>query len=158
VSHTVEEWEPELIMWVDPGLVTGWATWQPAARQFHSGVSGGLLDTGEFTSQTLSPICGNATIGWEAFTIRPGSSRLALDTTALEVIGAVKWIAHTLGVKVLKPAQPGERKLGQKHLAAVGWHRTGPDHADAAAAHLLSFLIRERQLPAGMLAKIMNRE
>jgi hypothetical protein len=122
-------------------------------------VSGGLLDTGVFVHETLSlPFGGQASVGWEAFTIRPGSSRLALDTTALEVIGAVKWIAHTLGVKVLKPAQPGERKLGQRHLMAVGWHRTGPDHADAAASHLLAYLIRERQLPAGMLAKITDKE
>jgi hypothetical protein len=145
-------------MWVDPGLMSGWAIWYPATRQFSSGVSGGLLDTAVFVNETASVFNVDAAVGWEAFTIRPGSSRVALDTTALEVIGAVKWIAHTLGCKVLKPAQPGDRKLGQKHLAAVGWHRTGPDHADAAASHLLAHLIRERQLPDGMLAKITSRE
>jgi hypothetical protein len=151
--------QPYLIMWLDPGLSTGWAVWYPITMKFLSGVADGLISAITYVTTVLSrPLASHAAIGWEAFTIRPGSSRLRLDTTALEVIGAVKWVAHELGATVLAPAQPADRSLGQKHLKALGWHRPGPDHADSAASHLASYLLRERLMPAGLLAKITSEE
>jgi hypothetical protein len=145
-------------MWLDPGLATGWAVWYPLTRKFLSGVANGLVTAVTYVKAVLSTPLSHAAVGWEAFTIRPGSSRLRLDTTALEVIGAVKWVAHELGVTILPPAQPADRSLGQKHLKALGWHQPGPDHADSAAAHLAAYLLRDRLMPAELLAKITSEE
>ena len=150
---------PSLTVWLDPGKVTGWATWRPADDQFLSGQVTGLLEAANRVRDIIGMVsAGNlVAIGWEAFTIRPGSAHLDLDTTALEVIGAVQWIAAEAKATVLKPQQPSDRTLGQKHLATLGWHRPGPDHADSAASHLLSYLITTRQLPAELLAKITEK-
>jgi hypothetical protein len=149
---------PSLILWLDPGLATGWAAWRPAARLFTSGHITGVLAAGELIDELLSLADGGAAIGCEGFTIRPGSSRLRLDTTALEVIGVAKWVAHQTGSRVLPQLQPDARKLGEKHLRTVGWHRPGPDHMKSASSHLLSYLLQERQLPADLLAKITRKQ
>ena len=150
--------QPSLILWLDPGLDTGWAVWYPVASQFYSGHVKGMLEAAELIHEHLSLTDGFAVVGWEGFTIRPGSSRLALDTTALEVIGAARWIAKETGTRVLPPPQPDARKLGNKHLKTVGWHRTGSDDRTSAASHLLSYLLQERQLPANLLAKITRKQ
>ena len=147
-----------LIMWLDPGLDTGWATWQPAARLFFSGHVRGVITAGQLVDEALSLADGNGAVGWESFIIRPGSSRLRLDTTALEVIGTAKWLAHVTGSRVLPQLQPDARKLGEKHLRTVGWHRPGPDHVTSAASHLLSYLLQERQLPTRLLEKITRKQ
>jgi hypothetical protein len=149
---------PSFFMWIDPGLTTGWAMWYPATYHFYSGNVTGLIPAAAHVQNALRLPSRRAAIGWEPFAIRPGSSRLALDTTALEVIGAVKWIAYALNATVLPPSQPSDRKLGELHLRTLGWHRPGPDHADSAASHLLSYLLRERLLPADLLAKITRKQ
>jgi hypothetical protein len=142
-------------VWLDPGLVTGWATWDAVTAQFYSGQQAGMIEAAATVRDLLlAAPRGHSAIGWEAFTVRPGSSRLSLDLTAIEVIGATRWIAADLSATVLRPSQPADRMLGQKNLRAVGWHQAGPDHADSAASHLLAYLIRERQLPAGFLSRI----
>jgi hypothetical protein len=130
----------------------------PSAGLFTSGYVRGVIEAGELADEMLSLADENGAVGWEAFTIRPGSSRLALDTTALEVIGVVKWVVHVTGSLVLPQLQPDSRKLGEKHLRTVGWHRPGPDHVTSAASHLLSYLLQERQLPAYLLGKITRKQ
>lgn len=149
--------QPQLLMWIDPGLDTGWAVWRPDTSYFSSGNVHGVIDAGRCIRSQLSS-SHDAAIGCEGFTIRPGSSKLKLDTTALEVIGVARWLACQTGARLLPLTQPDSRKLGQLHLKTVGWHRPGPDHADSAASHLLSYLLQERQLPADLLAKITRKQ
>lgn len=149
---------PSLVLWLDPGLVTGWATWRPAAALFTAGHVTGVIAAGELIDEMLSLADGNGAVGYENFTIRPGSSRLRLNTTALEVIGVTKWAAHLAGCRVLPQLQPDARKLGEKHLKTVGWNRPGPDDVTSASSHLLSYLLQERQLPASLLKKITRKQ
>jgi|SRR5277367_1885475 len=152
--------KPPVITWLDPGLTTGIASWYPATGELVSEQIFGMLEASYQIRDILNIPSDEATrpaIGWEAFTIRPGSSHLDLDTTALEVIGTTKMTAADLNVTVFWPQQPADRSLGEKHLVTVGWHRPGREHANVAAAHLLSYLLEARLLPADMLVKITEK-
>lgn len=141
-------------------MVTGWATWYPDASLFYSGQQLGLLEAVSMVRDViLSENChSSVSIGWEAFTIRPGSSHLDLDTTAIEVIGAVRWLAADFNTVVLQPQQPSDRSLGSKHLKTLGWNRSEKeDDANSAASHLLSYLLSSRLLPTELMVKITGK-
>jgi hypothetical protein len=147
-------------MWLDPGLTTGIARWYPVTDEFYSEQVFGMLEASFHVRDILTVSSDEITrpvIGWEAFVIRPGSSHLDLDTTALEVIGTTKMTAADLNATVPWPQQPADRSLGEKHLMTVGWYKPGCEHANAAAAHLLSYLIESRLISTEMLAKIAEK-
>lgn len=141
------------LIWVDPGAPSGWACLSPLACHFESGELH-LLALGELLSRRLEAAAG---IGWEQFTIRPGSGRYTGDTSAPETIGMLRWLAYKHSVPVIGEVQPGDRSLGEKHLAAVGWRKPGLEDANVAAAHLLSYCIGSRQLPAVLMSKILGK-
>jgi hypothetical protein len=151
---------PSIILWIDPGLTTGWATWNPYTRCFFSGQVFGMIEAAAHISDLLTPDQNTLpwAVGWEDFVIRPGSSYLDLDTTALQVIGATRWIAANLMITTLYPQQAADRVLGEKHLVTLGWNRPSrEDDANSAAAHLLSYLLGNRLLPAELLTKITDK-
>ena len=143
---------PAIILWVDPSEVAGWITWRPRT---------GLVDGGEFhmfeIGQMLSRWKGlDIWLGWEMFTIRPGTSRMTKDTTAPECIGMLRWLAHYHNYRILKPQTADARILGVKNQQAIGWYTPGKDDQNAAAAHLLSFALEHELLPPHMLKKILG--
>lgn len=152
---------PAIITWVDPGLTTGIASWYPATSEFYSTQVFGILEAAFQIRDTLTVSSDAGTspvVGWEDFVIRPGSSHLDLDTSALELIGAMKVMAADLGATVLCPQQPADRSLGEKHLKTLGWNRPSrEDDANSAAAHLLSYLLSHRLLPVSLMKKITSK-
>jgi hypothetical protein len=93
-------------------------------------------------------------VGWEAFTVRPGSARVKFEPDSLEVIGMTRWLAYHQDARMLKPQQPSDRSIGLLHLKRVGWRVPGQDHRNDAAAHLLAFLLANQLAPAEMLDSI----
>jgi hypothetical protein len=142
--------ETGLLIWLDPGAPSGWASFSQKTGFFESGELH-LLALGELLSRRLETAAG---IGWEKFTIRPGSGRYASDTTALEVTGMARWLAYKHNVLVLNEVQPDARSLGERHLKTLGWRKPGLEDANVAAAHLLSHCLLNRLLPAPLLAQI----
>jgi hypothetical protein len=153
VTGAVGDVEPEVIMWLDPSNPSGWATWRPRTESFSSGELSfnhlGALISG------ISDVPEDVWLGWEAYTIRPGSGRIKQDGISLQVIGMARWLAYDQGMRQLKPQQPSDRTLGLKHLKAVGWHNPGKEDADDAAAHLLAFLLNHKVLPQSFLEKVL---
>lgn len=134
------------VIWVDPGASTGWALWDATGR-FASGqheaftVENLLYDVLTRNSMWIQ-------LGWEQYLITPGS-RISHDGSAVRVIGFLEWAARHTGCEVLKPMPSSARSLGQDgaKLQALGWHKPGKRDANAAAAHLLAHLLREKLLP-----------
>lgn len=128
---------PQRIIWLDPGKITGWASWRLTACEFESGQFP-FAPLGEWLRRYLCPA---TWLGWEAYTVRPGGAHIKFQPDSLEVIGMARWLAYHQNARVLPPQQPGDRVLGARHLRAVRWVQPGQNHANDAAAHLLAFLL-----------------
>lgn len=146
---------PRRIIWFDPGETTGAALWLPDTQFFTSFELGSLHLTGELLKRHLSPL---TWVGYEAYTVRPGGARVKFRPDSLEVIGMVKWLVWEHQARLLPPQQAADRKIGVLHLKKLGWHRPGGDDDNAAAAHLLAFLLSQQLLPAELLKKITSQE
>lgn len=153
---------PRTTLWFDPGESTGWAAWvtwhhpgapvnKATSTRFLSGQGprhrvcvelSGLLD--RFTPPRL---------GWEDYLQVPGQVG---DPSALKVIGVLEYLAFTHHPEVLTPQASSTRNLGALHLKTVGWYVSGLRDANAAAAHLLTYLLTERQLPPDLLKLVTD--
>jgi hypothetical protein len=140
------------VIWVDPGAPSGYAVVDPRDWHFQSGELH-MLALGEVLRRRChsSPV---SALGWEAFTIRPGTSRITTDTSAPETIGMLRWLAYYYNIPVLPAQNPDAMVLGQLHLKAVGWYNPGLGDANSAAGHLLAYLLKNHLLPQHLLEKI----
>jgi hypothetical protein len=136
---------PKCVIWLDPGATTGYAIWHPHNNQFESGELH-ADDVGEWLHFRMT----FNWLGWETFTLRPGSVRITKDLSAAEVIGVAKYVIRACGGRQLVPQQPADRMLGQKHIAAAGWQNPGKNHANDAASHLLSWALGHNIAPASV--------
>lgn len=150
---------PDLILWVDPGESTGWAAWLtypiavqpqlPEPPRFLSGQAP-RFDACDQVRRLLLHFGPNAAVGWEDFLVAGGHPH---DQSALKVIGTLEWLCHHQDARVLSPQPSSARNLALRgdHLRRLGWHRPGERDANAAAAHLLAYLLRTNQLPTGLI-------
>jgi hypothetical protein len=146
--------QPHVLIWLDPGKLTGYALWYPERQRFGSGELG-VMPLGEFLEVLVTECGPMAWVGYEDYTIRPGTGVLDSAGMALEVTGITHWLTHRHHARLLKPQQPADRSFGEKHLRAIGWHKPTPGgHADVAAAHLLSFLAGYFLVPGELLKRI----
>jgi hypothetical protein len=141
---------PTSVIWLDPGLMTGFMRWWPEYNEFHS-AEVNMCELGDGLDAALDV---NTWIGWEAFVIQPGSSRLSQDGSSLEVIGIAKYMAYHRVARVLHPTLRSDKKLGLKHIKAVGWRKPGMDHANDAAAHMLGWALKRHVLPSYIIEKL----
>lgn len=147
---------PGIVIWVDPSDMLGWFKWLPGINRVEGGECR-FLEFG-YRLERYAGMESTLWLGWESFTIRPGTSRTTTDTSAPEAIGMLKWIAHRHGFRVLPPQQPDARVLGQKHLKAAGWQQPGLDDATSAAAHCLSWALSNHVAPSGLVSAILSQE
>lgn len=87
-----------------------------------------------------------------------GGSRSASSNATIEMIGVLRYLCtRPLAFTRFVTQQPGagEKFAGPKwsKLKRIGWYNPGPDHANSAAGHLLSYLVldpamREKLLPS----------
>lgn len=147
--------DPRLIVWFDPGLTTGWATFG-SDDVFDSGQDR-FEDVGEALTcwaQLLGP---SLWVGWELYNVTQGGGKAGTPKYSLETIGMLKWICHSHGATVLKAMPSASRKLGDEvKLKRVAWRTPGKVHANDAASHLLAFMLREKILPPHLLSKILS--
>lgn len=146
--------ETDLVVWLDPGLTTGMAWWDPRVEIFGSWQyeKGDLLKRIEYLVQTHE---GQVGIGCEHYIIAgrsPGNPK-----PSLEVIGAVEAGAGEGRYCLLPPMPSAARKLGSAVLLRrLGWYKPGKDHANDAAMHLLAYLFREKRLPRHLVTKALH--
>lgn len=138
--------EPTLFIWLDPGVTTGAAWYDPVADRFASG---------EFTSDELLPhleslmntYSDHVAVGWEMYV---QTSRSPGDAgPSLGEIARVRSLCRERGVRILKPQPSSARYLRGTvvFLRRLGWYRPGLGHANDAACHLFRHMIRMHPVP-----------
>ena len=98
-------------------------------------------------------------IGWERFLITERTARLTQAPWSLEVIGMTRYIALRNGYRILTPAAPGDRDLGQVEMVdALGWCPRGMrDDGMSACQHLLAWMLRSQSAPQYVRDMIASR-
>lgn len=133
---------PEFVIWLDPGLHTGWATLLHG-EHFDSG-EGILPEIGELLEDYGSIYRENMAIGWEQFIITPGGGRSSTAGPAIEVIGVARWLGFKHHCTMLKPVPSAMRtSISTDVLKKLRWHAPGMDHATQASRHLAAWMLRE---------------
>lgn len=140
--------EYRVVVWVDPGKTTGWAMYDFLSHEFTSG-QGDFFTVGEMLQDLLWIHATYAAVGCEAFLVTPTGSQNADPEYSLKTIGMVEWLCHRNNATLLPEVPSSSRNLGMsgRKLQKLGWHKRGKVHANDAAAHLLSWLLREKKLP-----------
>lgn len=136
------------LLWLDPGLTTGWALLEYVGQlceTFTCGQVRGTVEAGDLI-QSIMLRCAGLHIGWEAYLIGKGSRVTGDPIPSLEVIGTARWLAHEHRA-VLLPAVPASHRMiaTPDAIRQLGWKTHGPHSVDATR-HLLAYCIRERIL------------
>lgn len=125
---------------VDPGGTTGIAVWSPTF---------GLTLTEHKPDAAVDWL---ANLSWgdrkhfvvERYIITPATAKMSQQHDALEIIGALKYLArshgHTLSLQT--PAEAKAYSTDAK-LKTVGWYKPGLPHARDASRHLLLYLSKQ---------------
>lgn len=139
---------PPCVLWIDPGGMTGLASYA------HTGtVSSFECDEYEFLDacNRVAEFCRyygrHLWIGWERFKIGPKTPP-ADAASAIEVIGVARFWGLSYGCRILTGANSEQRKAATRPmLQLLDWWVPGKDDAQSAAAHLLAWMMREKELP-----------
>lgn len=137
---------PQAVMWVDPGMMTGLAALIDHGTRFYCDEYG-FMEAGTNVERFCSMYCQRAAVGWERYDVDP--SRPQKDAHhALEMIGVVRRYATMYCCQQITPANPGKMKpVSTRMLQELGWWVPAKDDAQAAARHLLAWLMRTNQVP-----------
>lgn len=142
-----------VIVWLDPGLTTGMAWWDPKQKRFGSW----QYDAPDLAARLdiLSLTYGDRlAVGYEMYVVTSGGVRSA-PKHAQEVIGVVRGMAAQEKFRLLPPMPSGVRKLGSvTYLRRLGWYKPGKRHANDAAMHLLSYLMRQKPMNPYVKSKL----
>lgn len=143
----------DVIVWLDPGLVTGLAWWDPEKKVFSS-----WQYEFEDLAERLRVLAGmygdTLLVGYEDYLV-VGGPRSGTPEHSLKVIGMVKELAAE-GLFTLAPPVPSSsRKLGNVvWLRRLSWYKPGKKHANDAAMHLLAYLLKQKPIPAHIRHKL----
>lgn len=139
--------EPPLIVWADPGLTTGLASYDMEPMLFSSGQYDKPSLIGRLKELDVQAGSRMMWLGWEDY-ITVGGPQSGTSEYSDEVIGALKDFARDKFVRTLKPQPSSARKLGSKvFLRRLGWYKPGHVHANDASMHLLAHLLRMSPIP-----------
>jgi len=134
-----------VIIAVDPGVVTGVATWDHEFETFASSQEeayGALVRIDNALRIGTPPV---ETVVCEAYTITAATLRKTRQPASLESIGALRYLCRRSSVEfVLQTPADAKRFAGAPRydkLRRAGWYFPTPGgHANDAAAHLLTYL------------------
>lgn len=143
------------VLAVDPGGVTGLALWDPQMFAPHHGPNGyepfGSWQVEGYEGAVRSlwdeVTCAPDALVCEGFVIRSNTHKLdsgAFSHTT-DLIGACRYLAHEHGVPFYRQT-PAEAKAfaSDEKLRRLGWYNATPGgHANDAARHLLTFLVKQ---------------
>lgn len=134
---------PEFVVWLDPGLHTGWATLFHG-ETFDCG-EGILPEIGELLEDYAGVYRGNMALGWEQYIITSGGGRTGSAGPPIEVIGMSRWLGYKYQCRMLQPVPSAMRTVvTTAQLRKLGWYAPGMDHAQQASRHLAAWMLREK--------------
>lgn len=128
------------VLAIDPGGTTGWATW--VGGSVHWGqIPGGIGSAREVVNLMRSI----DTLVIERYTISERTTKYSRQSDALELTGAMKYVAQSGNVPVIMQ-QPAEAKriFTDERLRQFGWWARGEEHARDALRHLGLYLAKQR--------------
>lgn len=143
----MEEDFPGVIRWyigIDPGDMTGWA------RMINGDFASGQLPLNEVLDWVfigletgIRPV-----IFCEDFIITPQTAKKSRQTSALDGIGALKWMGHKFEVDVVMQTPAAAKSFStDEKLKAIDWYKpTKGGHANDAARHLMLGLVSRKVL------------
>lgn len=131
----------QYVLAVDPGNMTGWATFMLGGHWTPEFVNSGQTPADEF----LDWVCGTPLLLdgnglWlvESFTITAQTARLSQQPVPMEVIGVLKFLARRSGVRLeLQTPASAKRFVSDAQLRKIGLWQPGRDHARDALRHLV---------------------
>ena len=135
----------ENVLAVDPGKVTG------VAMMRDGGFTSFQLEGWWGTIETLREEARSCdVVVVESFVVRANTHKLDSGSFAhtTDLIGACRFVAADLDMGFVKQT-PGEAKsfASDDKLKALGWHNpTKGGHANDAARHLLTYLVKNRDI------------
>lgn len=125
-----------MILAVDPGGTSGWAWWNSATHQFHSGETADWLDWMDSGMPDYDIIV------IEKYTITVKTAKLTQQTDALRFTGALEYNSYPYHEVIITTPAEAKSFSTDKKLQRMGWYRPGKGHANDAARHLLLTAVR----------------
>lgn len=137
----------DAVIWLDPGKTTGWASYG-FGQTFMSGQAD-FAKTGDMIEAYAELYRDGLAVGCENYIETTTGSQRGRAEYSLKTIGMVEWLCLRHGAVLLPTMPSSSRNLGRTggKLHKLGWHKPGQDHANDAAAHLLTWLLKENRLP-----------
>ncbi len=133
-----------MIIAVDPGKITGLATWSAGQMSSWQEPTWYAVDRVWAALGSTMPV---DVIVCESYTVTASTLRKTRQYEALESIGALRWMSNRHGVEFVLQAPADAKRFAEapryEKLRNIGWHVPTPGgHANDAAAHLLLYLAR----------------
>ena len=140
--RTVTFTESTVVVGVDPGGTTGIGLWsRPVGLSLREIAD--PADAVDWLAQMAFAIP-HAVFVVERYIITPATAKMSQQHDALEIIGAVKYVArqHGHGLVMQSPSEAKSFATDAK-LKRIGWYEKGQGHARDASRHVLTFLARQ---------------
>lgn|GEM_PF-5228868 len=148
---------------LDPGKMTGWATYDNETREFRSGQTDFnetcrlLLDPSEAVGCATTH--GNIDLVSESFLITINTAKNTQATWSLELIGVARMFSEIYGQQKLVLQQPSaaKRLMSDDMLKVLDWHRPGKGHANDAARHLGMFMLARKWMDDRIITYVSSQ-
>lgn len=94
----------------------------------------------------------------ERYDITAGAGKMTRQYEALEIIGALRYLARKAGVECVMQARADRLRVTNEMLDVIGWNVVSAEHAREAARHaLVQYVVRYSQQPiVRRLVAMMN--
>jgi hypothetical protein len=140
--------DPDVIVWYDPGLMTGVAAYDIAIGRF-----GSWQDSYADLPGRLDSFCQEygerLAVGWELYIQTPRPRPGSKAEHSQRAISLIKDVCDKHGITQIK-GQPSSARMVKStvvFLRRLGWYKPGMQHANDAACHLFRHLIKMRPVP-----------
>lgn len=126
---------------VDPGNLTGWATFMLGGHWASGSVNSGQMPADEFLDWVCdAPLLLDGSCLWlvETFTVTAQTASMSQQPVPMEVIGVLKFLARRSGARLeLQTPASAKRFVSDAQLRKIGLWQPGMDHARDAIRHLV---------------------
>lgn len=126
---------------VDPGNMTGWATFMLGGRWAPGSVNSGQMPANDFLDWVCeAPLLLDGNCLWlvESFTVTAKTARMSQQPVPMEVIGVLKFLARRSGARMeMQTPASAKRFVNDEQLRKIGLWQPGKDHARDALRHLV---------------------
>lgn len=143
-----------LIVAVDPGGGTGFATYETTSGEFYSGEEQGFADACREVERLLELSSDTECVA-ESYIVTERTAHLTQQTEPLRLLGVTEWecIKHVVPFKLQQPS--ARKPATDSKLKVLGWYKKTKDmHANDASKHLLIYCLKNKLLTESDMRKL----